>query len=96
VRAERPDDVTEQVWGEFAALRKARRAPVTPTVIAGIRREAAKAGVTLQDALQTVIERGWQSFRADWGSSNSGPARAVKTERQFLPGMYGNSNGDLV
>lgn len=65
-RADRPEDVGVQVWEEFAALRKARRAPVTDTVVAGIRREAKAAGMTLEQALRTCVERGWQGFRADW------------------------------
>jgi hypothetical protein len=69
-RADRPEDVGVQVWDEFAALRKARRAPVTETVVAGIRREAKAAGVTLEAALRTCVERGWQSFRADWIAKN--------------------------
>ena len=69
-RADRPEDVGVQVWEEFAALRKARRAPVTDTVVAGIRREAKAAGVTLEQALRTCVERGWQGFRADWIAKN--------------------------
>ena len=48
------------------AHRKAKRAPVSATVIAGIQREAAKAGWTLERALVECMTRGWQSFKADW------------------------------
>ena len=64
--AARPEDVTAAVWDEFAALRKLRRATLTETVVAGIRREAKAAGMTIDQALRTCIERGWQGFKADW------------------------------
>lgn len=89
-RVERPESVTEQVWSEFVALRKARRAPVTATVVAGLEREAGKAGITLQEALQTTILRGWQSFKADWVSSNGPASRGLKSQApSFGPGGYG-------
>lgn len=32
----------------------------------GIQREAEKAGITLEEALSTCCERGWQGFKAEW------------------------------
>lgn len=62
----RPDDVDEQVWSDWLATRKVKKAPVTQTALDGIHREAQKAGLTLEAALQTMCERGWQGFKADW------------------------------
>lgn len=62
----RPVDVSTQVWDDFVALRKQKRSKLTSTALNGIRSEAAKAGVTLESALETCCVRGWQSFRADW------------------------------
>ena len=80
----RPGDVTEQVWLDFLALRKERRSNLTSTALAGIRNAAAKAGFTLQAALELCCERGWQSFRAEWvlpPSSGSGTKPGLsKTE----------------
>jgi uncharacterized protein YdaU (DUF1376 family) len=64
--AQCPQDVREEVWESFIHLRKAKRAPVTDIVIDGIRREAGDAGYSMEEALTTCIERGWQSFRSDW------------------------------
>lgn len=64
--AAKPDDVSEPVWADFLSLRKTKRAPVTETAIAAVRREADKAGVTLQDALTICCAKGWQGFNADW------------------------------
>ena len=38
---------------------------MTKTALAGIRREADAAGVTLETALKTCCERGWVGFKAD-------------------------------
>lgn len=62
----RPDGVSEQVWEDFSALRAKRRAPITETALKGIQREAEKAGITLEEALSTCCERGWQGFKAEW------------------------------
>ena len=64
--AARPDDVSEPVWRDFQAIRKAKRAPLTDTALDGIRREAGKAGVTLADAIAYCCEAGWQGFNATW------------------------------
>ena len=62
----RPDCVSEKVWGDFMEVRKAKRAPLTATALEGIEREARKAGITLQAALETCCSRGWQGFDAGW------------------------------
>lgn len=61
-----PSDVSPKVWADFLRTRKAMRAEVTDTAIAGIRREAAKARMSLEAALAMCCERGWRGFRADW------------------------------
>lgn len=61
-----PDGVSLSVWQDFLKLRKTKKAPVTDTAIAGIRREALKAGMGLSEALATCCQRGWTGFKADW------------------------------
>ena len=61
-----PFTVDDQVWNDFIALRKAKRAPLTETALAMIEKESEIAGLTLQDALTECVTRGWQSFKADW------------------------------
>lgn len=58
--------VDPQVVADFRKLRKAKKAEITKTAIDGIRREADKAGLTLQAALTMCCERGWTGFKADW------------------------------
>ena len=64
--AARPDEVTEPVWQDFQRLRAQKRAPLTDTALAGLRREAAKAGIGLGEALAYCCEQGWQGFNAGW------------------------------
>jgi uncharacterized protein YdaU (DUF1376 family) len=61
-----PGDVDPQTWSDWQSLRKAKRAPVTETVLAGARREADKAGMTLEAFLQVWCRRGSQGLEADW------------------------------
>lgn len=82
----KPDDVqSEQVWEDFLQIRKAKHAPLTETALAGIRREAEKAGISLEAALQTCCERGWQGFKADWYRKESYNGYSVnrKSEMPF-------------
>jgi hypothetical protein len=43
----------------------------------GIRREAAKAGIGLADALAYCCEAGWQGFNAGWYADRQGAARGT-------------------
>ena len=59
---------------DWQAFRKQRKAGVTGTVIDGIRAEALKAGISLQDALAMCCQRGWTGFKAEWvGNGKTGP-----------------------
>jgi len=61
-----PDGVSISVWQDFQKLRKTKKAPLTETSLAVIKREAEKAGWSVDAALQECCARGWQSFKADW------------------------------
>lgn len=64
---------------DFKKLRAAKRSPITQTAVDGIKREAAKAGMTLQQAVEMCCERGWASLKADWltGSTPQTPSGPV-------------------
>ncbi len=59
--------------------RKLKKAVVTETVLKTIEREALKASMTLQDALETMCSRGWAGFKADW--MINGNAQAIKKQK---------------
>ena len=73
----RPSDVSEQVWQDYIQLRKTKKAPVNRTVIDGVMAEAKKVSISLQDALEMQVQRGWQGFDSSWvTSTNHPPANA--------------------
>jgi uncharacterized protein YdaU (DUF1376 family) len=61
-----PDGVSSEVWDQFVRQRKTKKAQITDLVMAGIQREADKAGYTLEKALTEIVVRNWTSFKADW------------------------------
>ncbi|MES2978038.1 MAG: helix-turn-helix domain-containing protein [Pseudomonadota bacterium] len=58
--------VDEQVWQDWVALRKGKKAPITRTALTSIAAEAAKAGLSLTEALTLGCSRGWTGFEATW------------------------------
>jgi hypothetical protein len=61
-----PAGVDAQTWADWLALRKAKRAPVTQTVLDGANGEAQKAGMTLEEFLRVWCRRGSQGLEAAW------------------------------
>lgn len=61
-----PPDVGLQEWEDWLALRKAKKAPVTETVLKSARKEAEKAGITLNAFLTIWCARGSQGLEASW------------------------------
>lgn len=64
----RPDDVDDSVWEDFITHRRSKKATISETVIKQFRKEATKAGVSLQHAIEVCIARGWQGYKAEWDS----------------------------
>ena len=59
--------VDKQIAQDWLQTRKEKRAgSLTPTVVAGLQREAAKAGLTVPQAVQVAAERGWGRFMASY------------------------------
>jgi hypothetical protein len=65
-RAPAPDDVEPQVWIDWVALRKGKRANVSQTAIEEARKEAAKAGISFNAFLRIWCRRGSQGLEASW------------------------------
>jgi len=78
-----PDGVLETVWQDFVKQRKAKKAAITPTAVKGIEREARKAGISLNDALQEICARGWTGFKAEWMADKQNQSWADK-QRQWV------------
>lgn len=60
---------------DFIVHRKAKRAAITETALAGFQREADKAGISIQQAVAISVERGWVGFKADWNWRDNPPNR---------------------
>ena len=69
-----PDGVSDELWADFKILRKTKKMPITPTALQGIAREAAKARLSLAQAIQMCCERGWGGFKAEWMANAAQPA----------------------
>ncbi len=80
-----PAGVDGQVWEDWLALRKAKRAPVSQTVLSGAVAEAQKAGMTLEAFLAEWCRRGSQGMKAEWlipqQRVSQGAEPAWRTER---------------
>lgn len=74
----KPDDVSQSVWSDFVAHRKGKKAALTNTALEGIRREAAKAGWSMEAALTEVCSRGWTGFKASWVADKSAQMETFK------------------
>jgi hypothetical protein len=71
--------VCEQVWRDFVAHRKTKRASLTQTAMDGIAREATAAGWPLESALREAILRGWQGFKAEWVKEQPVPGMSARS-----------------
>jgi hypothetical protein len=61
-----PPDVSQQIWGDWVALRKSKKAPITQTVLNGAITEAKILGWPLEKFLAEWCSRGSQGLKADW------------------------------
>lgn len=77
------DGVPDSLFAEWLQVRRAKKAgPVSQTVVDALQREAGAAGITVEQAVRTCVERGWQGFNAEWlRKAPIGPAT-----RSFDPG----------
>lgn len=71
IREEKKTKYTPQIplelLADYLKLRKAKKAgELTETAFKGIEREALKAGITAERAIQICCERGWVGFNAEW------------------------------
>lgn len=94
--APRPDSVPAELWADFLLLRRTQKAPVTATALRGIEREAAKAGVTLADALAECCERSWRGFKAAWMVPNARASPPASRHSATIAALTGRTNQEYV
>jgi len=61
-----PPDVSQQIWNDWVALRKSKKAPITQTVLNGAIAEAKIIGWPLEKFLAEWCSRGSQGLKAEW------------------------------
>jgi len=97
----RPLDVDQQIWDDFIAIRNKVKKPFTETALKIIQRESQKAGLTLEQALETCCARGWQGFEASWVQKDSDLTKTGQRNANVLSGLTrgllgGQSNVKLL
>ena len=73
----RPSDVSDVVWGEYVAHRKAKKSTISGTVVDSLRVDAKSVGLTLEQAIQMQIKRGWTGFDPSWVTAANQPSTNV-------------------
>jgi uncharacterized protein YdaU (DUF1376 family) len=97
-----PPDVDQQIWNDWKQLRKAKKAPVTETVVKSARKEAAKANMAFSDFLSVWCARGSQGLQADWlKPDEKGLSKTGQMNQRVISGLTrgligGNSNVKLL
>jgi hypothetical protein len=61
-----PIGVSSSVWQDFKKIRVAKKAPITPTAMKRIEKQAQEAGLSLEQTLSACCEYGWATFNNDW------------------------------
>ncbi|EKN4181127.1 hypothetical protein [Yersinia ruckeri] len=71
-----PMAVSSEIWDDYLKHRKAKRAPMTQTVVNMLGKElskAAAAGWSVDDALSEAMAAGWQGLKFEWLQNRSRP-----------------------
>ena len=101
--------ITGDLADDFKSNRKKLKADINKTVMEGFAREAAKAGISIQEAVRISTENSWKGFRATWNwNGSTAPGSLVsKTGQQsssqqhvYIPSVfspnYAGGNGDVI
>jgi|688.fasta_scaffold340022_1 uncharacterized protein YdaU (DUF1376 family) len=103
----KPDGVSQQVWDDFMAVRKAKKSPMTETALRSLMKQASIAGWNLQDAISEATSRGWLTFKAEWvkeqrnGRQFDSAGASERAARQALheisggTGSFENCTGEI-
>ena len=87
-------DVPAALLDDFGIVRKAKKKPaaVTRTEAVVFATEAAKAGMTVAQAVEHCIHRGWSRFDAQWVPA----APAMTLQRVYVPEVAPPASPDIV
>lgn len=71
-----PEGVSESIFKDYLEVRKAKKAKWTETALKGLQREAKKANISLEKAMQICCERNWVGIQASWLKDEVKPKQA--------------------
>lgn len=84
--------VSRQHADDWLAIRRAKRAPLTETAVSRLMAEAQKAGISVDEAVETSVVRGWQGFQAEWLGkpvNGTGPPKPPGLSAEALDRIFG-------
>ena len=88
--------VDGQLALDYLAVREDRKArTLTQTAIAGLEREAVRAGLTLAQAVTVCVERNWAGFNADWLHSSGQQGFRPQPARQSVKQIPQHTQGGV-
>jgi len=71
-----PEGVSELIFKDYLEVRKTKKAKWTETALKGLQREANKANISLEKAMQICCERNWVGLQASWLKEEVKPKQA--------------------
>ena len=88
--------VESEVARDWLALRKGKKLAPTQTAFSGVKSEADKAGISMNQALVTCCTRGWGGFKAEWMREQArGSPKSYHDERaDVIAGLTGRSRNE--
>ena len=93
---ETPSGVSESVFRDYLEVRKTKKAKWTETALKGLTKEAEKAGMSLQEAMELCCARGWVGFKAEWVKDQETKAKELPlgTDQQIADAYRIECGGD--
>lgn len=93
---ETPSGVSDSVFKDYLEVRKTKKAKWTETALKGLTKEAEKAGMSLQEAMELCCARGWVGFKAEWVKDQETKAKELPlgTDQQIADAYRIECGGD--
>lgn len=94
--------VSSELFADWLVARKQK--PVTPTALAGLEREATKAGLTVAEAIAFCCEQDWRGFNAGWYADRVAQSKPKHSQRPAPAGkfaaagrtIFGNPQSEVI
>ena len=71
-----PEGVSDSIFKDYLEVRRTKKAKWTGTALKGLQREASKANISLEKAMQICCERNWVGIKAEWLKEEVKPKQA--------------------